>query len=201
MTDEKIKDILRAADFAARAEQLHSKYVPIPDDPAAWLDEVVQYAAHLPDEIPQKEYLQRYAQIAKAALADGDDTTFRRFMLKISRQYDDAPFNEMRMRVRDRSIKEKVGGVKGGSKNKRREWAELMADELAGNGYTENQAWNAVPDSDHAFEAETDKAEYRVYADGEKIVALDVNTQDEQTLTRSTFIKNYYRPARKNRNG
>lgn len=89
-------------------------------------------------------------------------------------------------------------GTIGGSRPKRQRWAEATAEMLASKRHVdEAAAWSALPKDAAPWEFETDEADFEVYADGDDLIAVNSDTRKEQrTLKKSTFLKNYYRPAR-----
>lgn len=89
-------------------------------------------------------------------------------------------------------------GAIGGRRPKRKLWGAATAEKLASEYHsTEEAAWLALPSHDAAWDIETDEADYEVYADGDSVIAVDCGTRKEQrALKKSTFLKNYYRPAR-----
>jgi len=90
-------------------------------------------------------------------------------------------------------------GAIGGRKPKRQQWAVETAIKLAEQNHpTEDAAWTAIPQPEAAWQIETDEADFEVYADGGSLIAVDANTRRElKPLKKSTFLKNYYRPARR----
>jgi len=93
----------------------------------------------------------------------------------------------------------KRNGAVGGSRAKRQPWAEALADKLADQRHpTEDSAWYAIPTPDAAWDIETDAADFEVYAEDGSVIAVNADTREEQrALKKSTFLKNYYRPARR----
>ncbi len=92
-------------------------------------------------------------------------------------------------------------GARGGRQPKRRLWAAEVAVQLAQQNHpTEGAAWAALPGPEAAWEIETDDADFEVYAEHDSLIAVDANTRQElRPLKMSTFLKNYYRPARQSR--
>ena len=92
----------------------------------------------------------------------------------------------------------KRNGAKGGRSRKRKPWAETVADHLAGQNHpTEEAAWLALPAPEDAWEFETDAADFEVYTEGGSVIAVNsITGEEERPLKKSTFLKNYYRPAR-----
>lgn len=97
-----------------------------------------------------------------------------------------------------RTEKQKADGAKGGRASKRAAWADEVANRLAaGDHATEDIAWLALPDSATAWEIETKHADFVVYAENDEVVAVDATSQKESKLKKSTFLKNYYRKAKR----
>jgi len=90
-------------------------------------------------------------------------------------------------------------GAIGGRKPKRQQWAVEAAIKLAEQSHpTEDAAWSAIPQPGDAWQIETDEADFEVYADGGSLIAVDVNSgREPRPLKKSTFLKSYYRPARR----
>lgn len=94
--------------------------------------------------------------------------------------------------------KQKAYGAKGGRTAKLRVWAVEVANKLAkGNHATDDIAWLALPDSATAWEIETKHADFVVYAENDEVIAVDDASKKESKLKKSTFLKNYYRKAKR----
>ncbi len=102
----------------------------------------------------------------------------------------------------ERKAKELAGAKKGGSANKRNVWADELAKQLKEEypKCTRDQIWNKLPksyDDNNPLEIETAEADYKVYRDGNKLVARNTETGEESSITKSTFFRKYFPPMRK----
>ncbi len=90
-------------------------------------------------------------------------------------------------------------GANGGGRDKKRTWAEAAAKRLASTRHASAEsAWQALPSADKPWLFEADKLDFEVYVDGDSVIAVDDNSRKEVgSLKKSTFLKIYYRPARK----
>lgn len=76
-----------------------------------------------------------------------------------------------------------------GRRSKRRRWADILAKQVT--------SWEEIPDSSDPLEIETLEADLRIYRDGKNVIC--VIDGREKKLARSTFEKNYLRPALRQR--
>lgn len=88
--EEKLKHVLRQADLKSRLIRGDVKYLELPENPSAWLEWYEQYAESLPDDLPQKEYILRYIQIARGQLANEDTSELRVWMSAIQKNCENA---------------------------------------------------------------------------------------------------------------
>lgn len=91
-----------------------------------------------------------------------------------------------RMNLFNADVKKKkasADGKKGGHHNKRKKWAEEAARQIT--------RWEDLPDHHRPLEIETLERYYQIYRDGDKIVAVDINTGEDFSLKRSSFEKRY----------
>ncbi len=80
---------------------------------------------------------------------------------------------------------------KGGRRPKRRAWAEQLGEELAATPSAE-EAWDAIPEAEEAEDlTEAGGRLYRIYRDGDRLVALDDATGVDASIAKSTFLKRY----------
>lgn len=97
-------------------------------------------------------------------------------------------------------------GRKGGRKSSRKSaWAEWVAVELAKKvppGKPEQKAWDYLPESVAPWVREPEDfaggEDFECYRDGDELIAENDSGSIEK-LKRSTFLRNYYRPARRGR--
>ncbi|MDG9856332.1 hypothetical protein N5C93_12735 [Pseudomonas nitroreducens] len=90
-------------------------------------------------------------------------------------------------------------GANGGCRHKKRKWAKAVAKRLASTRHASAEsAWQALPSADNPWLFEADEFDFEVYIDGDSVIAVDDNSRKELgSLKKSTFLKIYYRPARK----
>lgn len=198
--DEILKTILRAAGSeagasTARAEEFIARLPNISEwmnGVSQWLSDAEREVNALPDEPKQqgelKKCLLRYISIARAKHKNNDPVQTRVFISKIEDNWENVLHNK-------RAIAEIAGGKKGGSKSKRKEWAEAAANKLNDEylSATKEEGWSKIPPSNASWEIETVLADYEVYRDGENLVAVDEATRKESAITKATFFKEYYR--------
>lgn len=80
---KKLLTALEVADLEGRKIRKQVEHLELPENPSAWLDWHAKYASSLSDELPQKEYILRYIQIAHGELSKGNDIELRVWMYKI----------------------------------------------------------------------------------------------------------------------
>ncbi len=76
-------------------------------------------------------------------------------------------------------------------KDKRRKWADILAEQIA--------VWEDISESFDPMEIETDQAELTIYRDGDSVICKIADDRGERTqkLARSTFEKRYLQPIMK----
>lgn len=178
----------RAEEFIARLPNVSEWMGGVPQ----WLDNTEREVYALPDEPEQqgelKKCLLRYISIARARHKKNDPLQTRVFISKIEDNWENVLHNKQ-------AIAEIAGGRKGGSKPKRKEWAEAAANKLNDEypSATKKKGWGKIPLSVEPWNFETDSADYEVYRDGENLVAVDEATRKESAITKATFFKEYYK--------
>ena len=82
---------------------------------------------------------------------------------------------------------------RAGKMPKRREWAEVLADELRMHGHSKESRWNAIPDDSFApLVMEGPDRDFRCYREADYIVCEDDNSGVEVgRLKKSSFLKRY----------
>ena len=198
--DKILKASLRAAGSEAGASTARAEeFIERLPNVSEWMDGVPQWLSDterevnaLPDEPEQqgelKRCLLRYISITRARHKKNDPLQTRVFISKIEDNWENVLHNK-------RAIAEIAGGKKGGSKSKRKEWAEAAANKLNDEypNAAKEEGWGRIPPSNASWEIETVLADYKVYRDGEKLVAVDEATGKESAITKATFFKEYYR--------
>jgi hypothetical protein len=80
---------------------------------------------------------------------------------------------------------------KGGRKPKRREWAEILPEWI--------NCWADIPGHNDPIEIEGQKADFKIYRDGEKVICRinDGKGERSEELAKSSFLKRYLNPAKR----
>jgi hypothetical protein len=94
-------------------------------------------------------------------------------------------------------ITQRKGNQKGGRADKRKQWAEDLAGDLAELACSFSKAWATIPDDENAPHEISEDVEVYRSDGGQKVVAIDPVTGKELgSLTLSSFQKHYFRPAK-----
>lgn len=199
---DKIITAIKKAGYEVQALQEEARLLVLPDNPTAWLDQCEQDISAQPDDLPQKDHILRQIGSARRSLAKGDEPGFRLCLLRIRKNFENARHDLWVIGIENRKKKELKGSRNGGLRSKRKPWAEAAAAAMMeiANGCTERQAWEKIPSELKPWEFELDgEFDAEVYRDGTKLVAVNSVTKQpigKGELAKSTFFKNYYRPAK-----
>lgn len=98
------------------------------------------------------------------------------------------------------TVTQREANSKGGKAPKRRGWAELLAEHLAGLDLSFPKSWAEIPEDEETMLClDEDTAVYRSN-EGKTVVAVDSVTGNEiGDMSESNFKKRYFSPAKKNR--
>lgn len=130
----------------------------------------------------------KYLQAARQSHKNNDSVQTIRWFPIIEKEY------KMAM-LRLQRIKEIESGGLGGSKPKRRLWAEEVAEYLKERyqKLKKEDVWEKIPQSFEPLEIKTDEVDYDyAYRDGEYLVGENSETEKVTKIKKSTFFKNYY---------
>ena len=93
--------------------------------------------------------------------------------------------------------KSREAGRRGGSVSKRSQWAQEVAEVLVQlQPKTEADAWAHLQVSSNPLEIEIGGDCFEVYVDGDSLCAEIAGKPSPRPIKKSTFFKNYYRPAK-----
>lgn len=209
--DEKVlKDQLRLWELEAQLQFLKAEiFVNGQTDKSQWMNKAQQWlnnakqkADGLPENDPKRKELKmailRNIDIAQARHKENDSISTRAYIAKIEADWENVEVNvliEKSNKVRsDNSIR--------GKKPKRKEWALEVAIKLKEKypNMTKEKAWLMIPSTENKevkpIEVETDQAEYNIYTDGIKLIAVNTLTMKESTITKETFFTEYYKKGK-----
>lgn len=206
---QRLKDMLNKAYHEGQALQHRAQVaVPnLPEDPIAVLDnwerEVLEWEDR--EDIPQKAEVLRQIRYARKAVSDNDDGELKYRLFLMVKNNENYQHDLREISLAQREIKESRGGAKGGAAPKRKPWAELAAEKLAdvaaSKHFTEEQAWKYLAEqaeSHDPWTLEKGLEEWEFYCDGSKVFAKYADGESRtETLKKSSFLKNYYRKAKK----
>ena len=185
---------LEIADSELKTVYLKAQKMTLPDDPLAELQKFEAEALSWPDnpeKLPQKSEILSHIRRAARFLKESDTP---RMKLEIYRML------MKREAAAENYLLSAHFGKNGGSSAKVKEWAHeaarLLREDIAGMGMTENEAWEHMPDGTTFEEVELPDLTCDVYRDGEKLCAVSPTGKMIGELTKSTFLKEYYRPAK-----
>lgn len=184
---EKIKSIIRQAGYESQAISEKVKRMALPENVKSWVDEAINFANNLPDDLEQKKIILRYASFAGNSI--NDEQKLKKYLHQIQNHIDNVKHDTNLM-------KQYLGAKKGGSQPKHKKWADIVCKWLLENfdQLTENQLWEQIPDSNEEVELEIDDSYFIFYKDGDDLVKTQHGLEDK--LKKSTFFKNYYRKAK-----
>lgn len=99
-------------------------------------------------------------------------------------------------------VKQREANSKGGKAPKRKQWAEDLAEHLAGLGVSFPKAWETIPEEEEdpgqLLRLDEDTGVHLSH-NGNKVFALDLVSGNELgEMSRSNFEKRYFRPAKQN---
>lgn len=205
--DRLLMDLMAETERAERQRErlrLRAKDTAFPADIPGWLDSVEherlpQELKGLPEDVRGefKELLAQQLRLAKHALSRGDEAALHEAILTIVDNLSRTTEN----RVIYAAKRSKASGQSGGQADKRRVWAELIADRVCESGKNK-EIWKYMQNNMNGTSpanVETDAAEYEVYVDDEKLVGVNTLTLKSQEITKGTFFSEYVREARKRR--
>lgn len=187
---EWLSDKLDITSHEVEAQKIRTKYV---ENPEQWLHHYQGLVSKLPDGGEVKRAIETLLKGAANALAQGDEELAKLCIVKVWYKLESAD-------IEARTIDQTEGGRKGGSKPKRKPWAEAIASRLVNEtqGCTEAVAWEMLPDSHEKLEIELKDYDAEVYRDGDTLYAVNSATGGHVgKLTKNSFFKYYYRPAKK----
>lgn len=189
--------------WSGQADREEAKKITLPDCVTTYLDTVEDdLKKSVPNGFREADQssdilvrtLEKFIRIARKALKENniDELKYRVYIIEMN-LYNLAHDLEV-YRVEE-------GRKAGGKKPKRKKWAEIVASYLA-KEYSELKfpaVWQQIPLGESSDSLESDIGEIEFYRDEEKIIGI-VHTRNEDktdTLTRSTFQKNYFSPAKR----
>jgi len=175
------------------AQELRAARVRLPEDIAEYVDSCLKTVSKLPDELPQKQVIQKYLNVALRHYQEDDEKGVRRWIMKAEDNYKNALFD---LEI----LKREQGARKGGQSPKRRQWAEEIADHLVRTRPNSNfeQVWKTLPEGESPEQIEAEQYDLAFYRDGEKLIAIDgFTTVEKGSLAQSSFKKRYFSPAKR----
>ncbi|MFZ2289158.1 MAG: hypothetical protein WAV92_05755 [Halopseudomonas yangmingensis] len=205
--DRLLREMMAETERAERQrERLRLRAIDtvFPADIPGWLDSMEhkrlpQELKELPEDIRQEfqGLLGQQLKLAKLAFNRGDEPALHEAILTIMDNLSRTTAN----RVIHSAKRSKTAGKVGGQADKRRVWAELMADKVCGIGKNKT-IWQHMENNMNSHDPETVEnvdVEYEVYVDGEELIGVNTLTKHMQAIKKETFFSEYVREARKRR--
>jgi vancomycin resistance protein YoaR len=157
---KKIKSDIRRAGYESQSISEKVKFMKLPDDVRAWLDDAVKFANELPDETHQKMIL-RYVSFAERSI--NNEQKLKEYLYQIENSINNVKHDRKIMR-------QDFGAIKGGSQSKHKLWVDIVARWLLENypNQTEDNVWERLPNQYSEERLDEDEyCDFIFYRDGE----------------------------------
>jgi hypothetical protein len=174
--------------------EAHADNFQIPADVPAFLEDLQARLENAPKSVNDEFFhvINSRSKEAYQALANDDDTKLKQALFILSQNFH-------RLNHDTEIVNRHEGNKTGGKASKRRDWAEMTADYLAGLGGKFPDVWQKIPeDENNPLELTEDLGVYRSDGGG-LLVPIDLvcNGEVGRPLKRSSFERRYFSPAKR----
>jgi hypothetical protein len=198
---QEIKQGVRGKGADAKGHYWKAQNEKLPSDPAATLDawEVTASAWQDHPQLPQKQRVLRLIPFARRALKDNDEGKLKSFFSEIRVNVNNYDSDVWILKKELDELASSKGGALGGSAPKKRQWAMAAAELLVSKdkvGKTRELIFKDLPAVSPYLEIKTGQDDWEVYREGERVIAVNLETEKETSMTKRQFMDSYISKAK-----